>query len=203
MATRAAASIQANGFPAGDPASITVVSDQPLPFTAGIRFVPVPRPAGSFGCLQYKTRFLDYAQAHEVLYLDCDTLVTGDISPVFASAGVAMSLSAFPQAWLDAPDRAATVDAGVDLSPAARWTTGVIAISNDAAGHALLAAWHAEWRKHRHWDELAMLRALKSQGVTPATLASSYNDQAWPPKTGVIQHWVSTQKHLNLFRKGL
>ena len=89
------------------------------------------------------------------------------------------------------------------------WNCGVVAIANDAAGKALAAAggaWHAEWvRFPGGWDEMAMLRALKTLGVTPATLDAKYNDQTLPPKESgaVIEHWVGGMKLLPEFQAGL
>jgi hypothetical protein len=203
MALRSAAGAQAGGF-AG---SVVIVTDQvpPSPPPAGITFAAVPTPADPhFGPLEYKTRFLDFAIdpqggcPDQVLFLDADTLVAGDVTPAFAAAGVAMtrvpSNLVDPvgiQAW---PDYAATVAAGI-ADPAAFWNSGAVVIANDAAGKALVAAWHAEWAVHSQLDELAMLRALRSQGVTPAALDPRYNDMAYPGgKTGVIRHYVGGQK---------
>jgi hypothetical protein len=94
-----------------------------------------------------------------------------------------------------------TQQAGLDQVPF--WNTGVLALGNDATGKALMAAWHAEWQKFSGWDELSMLRALKSQGVTPVALDPKWNDLSLPPKTGSIQHWFGGQKLLPEFQAGL
>jgi hypothetical protein len=156
---------------------------------------------------EYKTRFLDFCTADQVLFLDCDTVVTGSLAAVFVSAGVAMVAELWPT--LDAPgcpcrfgsgaaDYALCVTAGCQSDPF--WNSGVIAIANDAPGKALCAAWHTEWLRLAGADELALMRALKSQAVTPAALDKKWNDMAFPPKSGVIQHWVGGQSLLKEYR---
>jgi hypothetical protein len=201
MALRSAAAAQAGGFAGG----IVIVTDQPAPNPppAGITFTAVATPSGAmpYGASEYKTRFLDFATADQVLFLDADTLVSGDVTPLFVASGVAMAAEIYPSpaqsGFCLAPDFAITQQAGLDQAPF--WNAGVIAIGNDAAGKALCGgggAWHTEWAKFPNaWDELALLRALKSQNVTPAVLDPKYNDMAYPgEKSGVIRHYVCGQK---------
>ena len=119
-----------------------------------------------------------------MLFLDCDTLVKADVTPAFVARAIAMAAEIWPApaaCFSGQPDFAVTQAAGLDSAPF--WNSGVVAIANDAAGKALVAAWHAEWVGFpAGWDEMAMLRALKSQNVTPATLDAKYNDQTLPPK---------------------
>jgi hypothetical protein len=207
-ALRSAAQAQAGGFAGG----IVIVTDQPDPGanTPGslpnTTFAAVPTPAGElpFAAFEYKARFLDFATADQVLFLDCDTLVAGDVTPVFTALGaggvspsVAMAAEIYPNAaacFSGQPDFQITQAAGLDQVPF--WNCGVIAIANDVPGQALVAAWHAEWARFPNaWDEMAMLRALKSTSTAPATLDPRYDDQApLGQKTGIIRHYVGGQK---------
>lgn len=66
------------------------------------------------------------------------------------------------------PDFALAQAAGLDQGT--MWNTGVVAIANDAAGKAFCGGgtWHTEWAKLPNaWDEMALLRALKDQGISP------------------------------------
>jgi hypothetical protein len=202
MALRSAASAQAAGFTGG----VTIVTDQPAPnpAPAGIIFAAVATPAAPpFGPLEYKTRFLDFAIdpqggcPDQVLFLDADTLVKGDVTPIFQARGIALVPEIYPtpaqSPFSQSGDFAVTQAAGLDQVPF--WNSGLVAIGNDAAGKALCAAWHAEWAKFPNdWDELAMLRALKSTSTTPTALEPKWNDQGYPPKTGLIRHYVGGQK---------
>ncbi|MGA2031673.1 MAG: hypothetical protein ABSG68_05415 [Thermoguttaceae bacterium] len=207
MALRSAASAIAAGFGG----AVTIVTD-----SAGAAGLPVLPPGATLTSVasvpnarEYKTRFLDFASADQVLYLDCDTVVTGSLAAVFVSTGVAMvrelwaaanSPSCPFQAGANAADFVLCVAAGCQADPL--WNSGVIAIANDAPGKALCAAWHAEWLRSGKADELALLRALKSRNVTPATLDRTWNDMAFPPKSGLIQHWVGGQSLLKEYANG-
>jgi hypothetical protein len=210
-ALRSAGQAQAGGF-SNRAGSIVIVTDQPPPdpAPAGISFTSVATPTDlRFGPLDYKTRFLDFATADQVLFLDADTLVAGDVTPVFVAAGIAMAGEIYPSpaqsGFCTSPDFGITQQAGLDQVPF--WNTGVVAVANDAAGRALCGgsgAWRTQWARFSEWDEMAMLRALKSQSVTPATLDPRYNDQALiGSKSGVIRHYVGGQKLTSEFLSGL
>ena len=87
MALRSAGQAQAAGFLGG----VVIVTDQVPPATppANTTFAAVATPAGDlpFAASEYKTRFLDFATADQVLFLDCDTLVKADVTPAFVAGG--------------------------------------------------------------------------------------------------------------------
>jgi hypothetical protein len=214
MALRSAAQALAGGFAGG----IVIVTDQANPGANApgsldltrVTFTAVATPADPrFGPLDCKTRFLDFTTADQVLFLDCDTLVTGDVTPLFVASGIAMAAEVYPspaQSGFNlSPDFGITQQAGLATVPF--WNTGVVAVGNDAAGKALCAgggAWHTEWAKFSEWDEMAMLRALKTVGATPVTLPPSDNDQGFPGgKSGLIRHYVGGQKLSPEFQAGL
>jgi len=209
MALRSATQAQAAGFAGG----VVIVTDQPppSPAPAGITFTAVATPSGPmpFAALGLRDQFLQWTTADEILCLDCDTIIKGDVTPAFVASGIAMASEAWPTPaqgpFVNDPDYPAMQAAGLDTGP--WYNCGVIAVANTPAMQALCGkngAWYQEWARFGGWDELAMLRALKTLGITPTLLDPKFDDMGLPKQPGsVIEHWLCGDKALPGFTAGL
>ncbi|MCL5776866.1 putative nucleotide-diphospho-sugar transferase [Limibaculum sp. FT325] len=130
-----------------------------------------------------KTKARHFVNGH-FLFLDSDTIVCGDLSPLTAKTA---DLAAVADQHRNTP---ALVDLEEEVFKACGWrpprrvslNSGVVYWRDTSAAHALAASWHEKWQTcwhvtGRHNDQQALNSAIEDGNATVIELAADYNAQ--------------------------
>jgi hypothetical protein len=142
-----------------------------------------PRCDGEFDSRRWKTNIDNFSPFEYNLYLDCDTLVVGDIQPVFDSlkeADVLLTIDVLPTLF-DAIKRGRFSEVDklwtkqqVPLA-SAHYNAGVIAWRKGLGSCELFREWHKEWLRYQDRDQLALVRAICTTKIKIMPLPERFN----------------------------
>lgn len=178
--------IIALGQQAREQASLAVKTIRGLPVTVYVR--TPPGMDDRTGSRALKTRLPALSGYTDILYLDADTRVQGDISPGFEAlaAGWDMALSFSDHQDLDAfwhvsPDEREQTCLELGYTPL-QFQCGVMFARRNERTDAFFHAWHEEWNRYHTEDQAAFVRALHRVPLKIWVLGRPWNGGA------IIQH---------------
>lgn len=165
---------------------VAVISDKPI---VGCQHIPLPD--GGWKGRAAKVGVCDLSPFHDTLYLDADTRVHGDLSPVFAiledgwDMALACSNSQGRELMWHVSPQERNITVTVHPEPLAL-QAGVMAFRQTEAVKALFSAWREEWARFGRMDQAALLRALQRVPARVWLWGRPWN--AMPGQREVIEH---------------
>lgn len=183
--------------------------------------VKVPYRGLSFATRYYKTQINQYA-FDITLFLDADTLPIANIRPLWRElrfADICMARDYHPLVqeeakihYWDRPRRRPEYDFmySLGLMGHVLYNSGVMLFRSSAATDKFFAAWHNEWKRFQHEDQLALIRAIARTKTNIHLLASRWNGSSTrfesvrqAQSLGVrILHNLKPDSKLQFFRRG-
>lgn len=162
----------------GDLLNVAVISDRVLAEAD----IPIVRKDVSSLAREYKTRVYWYSPFQYTLYLDADTEIVGDVACGFHSLLNGWDMAAafdFRETLADIdhlqPEDKEFTIGHVGAQYATHYNTGVLFFRKNEAVRDLFLLWHSEWRRFRHYDQGAFVRAIHGSQVKVWTLAPEWN----------------------------
>ena len=154
--------------------------------------VPIAVPEGetSFRNRYIKTNLRHYIDG-PFLYLDSDTLVRGDLSPVFNVVGDVAGVPnfnaedpVFDVASLSPPDRGIYKQMEWKAPNHSYINGGVLYFADTITAHNFCDVWHSEWKKmNKHtghsYDQASLNYAIQESGVSLSVLPHRFNAQVY------------------------
>ncbi len=157
----------------------------------------------------FRNRFLKTSLRQRItgqfLFLDSDTVIRDDISPVFRMPGdIAAAPNGsrfFSQDQFEGVDREIVVEMGWSVDQVVYWNGGVLLVSESTGANLFYRKWHEKWQQsfqqlQEYRDQSAMNAALFETGVVNGRLPSGYNAQImYSPLFGAeapIWHYYSS-----------
>jgi hypothetical protein len=167
---------------------IAVVTDKPELFQDCDWVAAVEGISKPMESRRYKTQIGRATPFEKTLFLDSDTLVYGDVTHLFEIDGLALvpSNNQNPTISDEAKDTFKLCE-GIK-----RYNTGVIIYNQSHV--ELFDSWHEEWSKHKHVDELAFMRALKTHNTPVIELGDTYNSKDM--NNSIIYHAYDCVKYI-------
>ena len=168
---------------------VAVIGDVKTPLELdGAQLIPWKTPGPGARWAKLNADLLAPLPWQQVLYLDADTRVLGDVMAPFAILDDGFDLVLTPSinqganvlCHIGADDRLETLDALCNPEPL-QFQAGVMWFKRLQCGH-LFEAWREEWKKHNAQDQGALLRALDREPVRIHILGRDWNGGA------VIEH---------------
>lgn len=162
---------------------VALVSEVPL----GPEDIFIPHADTDVGARGVKTRLYDLTPKEwdYVLYLDADTELVADISPIFEwlQKGWELVICKNPARFhttrnMLRPDNHPECQATFDImgnDDFLQWNGGVFAFRRSERTHKFFTAWHSEWQKWGNRDQAALLRAMWANPLRVYTLGGEWN----------------------------
>lgn len=197
---------------------IRVVTDQRdhgLPLHE-VEVVHVPAVDGGFPSRLYKTRIYEHAFERATLFLDADTQCIAPLDPVWEELehhDICMCRDLHPDVGdvirnsMNDPERRRPeydLMRSLGLERRTFYNSGVMLFRRAPAVEALFRAWHHEWLRFGHEDQLALVRAIAKSDVAVRLLPDCWNLRPKGigslaearQKGGKILHFLSRQRPL-------
>jgi Glycosyl transferase family 8 len=184
---------------------IVILTDNPIDLGISLDIsmsaIGIKYPANpSVGTAYLKTRLNYLSEFEQTLYLDCDTRVVGDLSPIWDCIGdsIAVAPAYNPiQKYFNYPHDPEASETSIILSKIDDYTqynTGVLLFEDTLYVDNIFRLWLKEWRRFKHLDNKAFTRAI-SQGVSVDSLDAKYN-QFYPDinADSIIIHYIGVYK---------
>ncbi|WP_110283832.1 glycosyltransferase [Halomonas sp. LBP4] len=155
-----------------------------------------------------KTNILTYSKYDKTIFIDCDTIVMGDLSVasfILDYFDVCVRLNRYPQRRRGKGD--VNVLGGLSIEALPHWNSGVMLIKNSDPAKEFFESWNAKFAElDNKYDQVALVPAIFETGARVLSLEDRWNAtdpgigrNRWRQET-IVYHYA-TNICDNLFRR--